>query len=60
VTADAVGSFTHWLSGDELAKAERFHSGFGSLVMQPWQDPTLSQEREILGGFCPADETRLS
>src|SRR5437762_11274261 len=27
VRADARGSFRHWLSDDELGRAERFHSG---------------------------------
>jgi hypothetical protein len=35
----------------------QLHETEEALVAQPHQDPTLSQKREILGGFCPAGET---
>ncbi len=35
----------------------QLHETEAALVTQPWQDPTLSQEPEILSGFCAAGET---
>ena len=37
-------------------RGTQLHETEEALVTQPHQDPTLSQEREILGGFCPAGE----
>jgi len=38
-------------------RSTQLHETEEPLVTRPRQDPTLANEREILGGFCAAGET---